>query len=190
MAHDIPTGGGNTLLERITHQEQALSQLMDRLGDLLVGYILMNDLREIKAISTVLKKHMRTVDATLDSLMYDLVVTKKAVASVLLDDFDLILGKEFMATNKIFPIPHLDGVMFTDERCPSFIPSGFVKTEFSAGPSSSGDRGKWGLDEFTDIMPAGLPKILPPQCVDNHHIGPVPGAILSTKAPCCMELVK
>ncbi|KAL3500934.1 hypothetical protein ACH5RR_040027 [Cinchona calisaya] len=262
MAHDIPTGVGNTLPERMTRQEQALSQLLDRLGDLPVGYILMNDLREIKAISTVLREHMRTVDASLDSLWHDLAVTKKVcllakvngidvlamvdigathsfvtgrevcrlklemkehmyrikdvnaeaqlvlgVASVeltlgqwygkcnlmavLLDDFDLILGKEFMATNRIFPIPHLDGVMIADERCPSFIPTIFVKTDSSVGPSSSGDRGKWdsqisaiqlenglieikadmfqelpdccmaGLDEFADIMPSGCLRCCP-----------------------------
>ncbi|KAL3534028.1 hypothetical protein ACH5RR_007549 [Cinchona calisaya] len=302
MAHDIPTGSGNTLSKRMTRLEQAFSQLMDRLGDLPVGYVLMNELHEIKAISAILREHMRTVDATLDSLRQDLVVTKKGVASgagteadgllyiqakvngkdvlamvdagathsfetgcevrrlklelkeheyrikavnsetqpmlgvasveltleqwcgkcnlmaVPLDDFNLILGKEFMATIKIFPIPHLDGVMIADERCSSFIHSVFVRT--NVGPSSSGDRGKrgsqilaiqlengltgikadvfqeWpdccvaGLEKFADIMPAGLPKMLPPQCVENHHIGPVPGAIPSAEAPYRMELNK
>ncbi|KAL3518411.1 hypothetical protein ACH5RR_021000 [Cinchona calisaya] len=68
MAHDIPTGSGNTLPEWMTRQEQAFSQLMDWLGDLPVGYVLMNDLREINAISAVLREHMRTVDATIDFL--------------------------------------------------------------------------------------------------------------------------
>ncbi|KAL3520061.1 hypothetical protein ACH5RR_018210 [Cinchona calisaya] len=68
MAHDILTGSGNTLLERMTCQEQIFSQLMERLSDLPTGYVLMKDLREIKAILAVLGEHMRTVDATLDSL--------------------------------------------------------------------------------------------------------------------------
>ncbi|KAL3500363.1 hypothetical protein ACH5RR_039456 [Cinchona calisaya] len=68
MAHAIPTGSGNTLPDRMTRQEQAFSQLMDRLGNLLAGYVLMNNLGKIKAISAVLRKHMRSVDATLDSL--------------------------------------------------------------------------------------------------------------------------
>ncbi|KAL3520592.1 hypothetical protein ACH5RR_018741 [Cinchona calisaya] len=190
MTHDIPTGSGNTLLKRMTRQEQAFSQLMDRLGDFLAGYVLMNDLREIKAISVVLREDMHTVDSALDSLRQDLSMTKKSVASsagteakvngmdvlamvdtgathsfvtrrevrwlklelmehgyhikavnseaqpvlgfasveltlglwggkcslmaVPLDDFDFILEKEFMATNKIFPIPHLDSVMIAD----------------------------------------------------------------------------
>ncbi|KAL3534812.1 hypothetical protein ACH5RR_003273 [Cinchona calisaya] len=59
MAHDIPTGSGNSILERMTRQEQAFSQLMERLGDLPAGYTLMADLREIKAISAVLREHMR-----------------------------------------------------------------------------------------------------------------------------------
>ncbi|KAL3520637.1 hypothetical protein ACH5RR_018786 [Cinchona calisaya] len=190
MAHDIPTGSGNSLPERMTRQEQAFSQLMTGLGDLPTGYVLMTDLREIKAISAVLRKHMRMVDATLDSLRQDLSVTKKVVASsplidvgiegtrvsfqgcklrsiavlgvasvelmlgpwsgkcslmaVLLDDFDLILGKEFMTTNKIFPVPHLDGITIADERCPTFIPSVFVNTNAIAGPSSRNDTDKLG----------------------------------------------
>ncbi|KAL3498151.1 hypothetical protein ACH5RR_040883 [Cinchona calisaya] len=65
----------------MTRQEQAFSQLMDRLGDLPDGYVSMNNLLEIKAISAVLREHMRTVDATLDSWRQDLSVTKKVVAS-------------------------------------------------------------------------------------------------------------
>ncbi|KAL3534247.1 hypothetical protein ACH5RR_002708 [Cinchona calisaya] len=178
MAHDIPTGSGNSIPERMTRQEQAFSQLMERLGDLPAGYVLMSYLREIKAISAVLREHMRTVDATLDSLRQDLSAKvngmdvlamvdtgathsfatglevrrlklelkehgyrikavnsearpvlgvalveltlgpwsgKCSLMAVPLDDFDLILGKEFMATNKIFPIPHLDGIMIANE---------------------------------------------------------------------------
>ncbi|KAL3499768.1 hypothetical protein ACH5RR_038861 [Cinchona calisaya] len=196
MAHDIPTGSGNSIPERMTRQEQPFSHLMERLGDLPAGYTLMADLSGIKAISAVLREHMRTVDATLDSLRQNLAakvngmdvlamvdtgttrsfVTRREVRSlklelkehgyrikavnseaqpvlgvasveltlgpwsgkcslmaVPLDDFDLILGKEFMATNKIFPIPHLDSIMIADERCPTFLPSVFVNTNAVAG---------------------------------------------------------
>ncbi|KAL3510357.1 hypothetical protein ACH5RR_029758 [Cinchona calisaya] len=61
---------------------------------------------------------------------------KYSLIAVPLDDFDLILGKEFMATNKIFPIPNLDGAMIADERCPTFKPSVFVNTNAIVGPSS------------------------------------------------------
>ncbi|KAL3530276.1 hypothetical protein ACH5RR_009598 [Cinchona calisaya] len=196
MAHDIPTGSDNTLPQRMTCQEQAFSQLMDWLDGLPVCYNLMTNLREIKAISVVLREHMRTVDATLDSLRQDLsakvndtdilamvdtgathsFVTgrevrrlklelkehgyrikavnseaqpvlgvalveltldpwsgKCSLMAVPLDDFDLILGKKFMATNKIFSIPHLDGVMIVNKMCPTFIPSIFVNTNAIAG---------------------------------------------------------
>ncbi|KAL3534859.1 hypothetical protein ACH5RR_003320 [Cinchona calisaya] len=196
MAHDIPTGSGNSIPKRMTCQGQAFSQLMERLGDLPAGYTLMADLREIKAISAVLREHMRTVDATLDSLRQDLALKvngmdvlamvdtrathsfvtgrevrrlklelkehgyrikalnseaqpvlgvaslemtlgpwsgKCSLMAVPLDDFDLILGKEFMATNKIFPIPHLYGIMIADERCPTFLPSVCVNANVVAG---------------------------------------------------------
>ncbi|KAL3507090.1 hypothetical protein ACH5RR_032472 [Cinchona calisaya] len=41
---------------------------------------------------------------------------KCKLMAVPLHDFDLILGKEFMATYKIFSIPHLDGVIIANER--------------------------------------------------------------------------
>ncbi|KAL3507798.1 hypothetical protein ACH5RR_033180 [Cinchona calisaya] len=80
MAHDIPTDSGNSLPERMTRQEQAFSQLMERLGELPAGYVLMADLHEIKAISTVLREHMRTVDATLDSLRQDFSTIRPVLA--------------------------------------------------------------------------------------------------------------
>ncbi|KAL3498715.1 hypothetical protein ACH5RR_041447 [Cinchona calisaya] len=43
--------------------------------------------------------------------------------AVTLDDFDLILKKELMTTNKIILVPHLNGVMVADERCPTFLPT-------------------------------------------------------------------
>ncbi|KAL3525192.1 hypothetical protein ACH5RR_013564 [Cinchona calisaya] len=85
MAHDIPTGSGNSIPKRMTRQEQAFSQLMERLGDLPAGYVLMADLREIKAISAVLREHMRTVDATLDSLRQDFFVTGREVRRLKLE---------------------------------------------------------------------------------------------------------
>ncbi|KAL3510298.1 hypothetical protein ACH5RR_029699 [Cinchona calisaya] len=268
MAHDIPTDNGNTLPKRMTRQEEAFSQLIDRLGDFPVGFALMNDLRVIKAISAILRDHRKVphpvngkdVLAMVDTGAIHSFVTGcevrqlklelkehryriKAINSkaqpvlgvasveltlgqwigkcnlmaVPLDDVNLILRKEFMATNKIFPIPHLDGMMIADKRCPSFIPSIFVNT--NVGPSSSGDRGKrgsqisaiqlengltgikadvfqeWpdrcvaGLEEFADIMPAELPKKLSPQRMDNHHIGPIPGAIPLAQAPYRIDCV-
>ncbi|KAL3537470.1 hypothetical protein ACH5RR_000836, partial [Cinchona calisaya] len=65
-----------------------------------------------------------------------------SLMAVPLGDFNLILGKDFMATDKIFPISHLDGVMIANERCPTFIPSVFVNTNASAGPLSRRKQAK------------------------------------------------
>ena len=39
-----------------------------------------------------------------------------------LDDFDLILGVEFFVQATAIAMPHLGGILITDELCPSFIP--------------------------------------------------------------------
>ncbi|KAL3504475.1 hypothetical protein ACH5RR_034316 [Cinchona calisaya] len=187
MAHDIPMGSGNSIPERMTRQEQAFSQLMERLGDLPAGYTLMADLhdgdapaptrinplmlvsaittekstrprdgllyvqakvngmdvlamvdtgathsfvteREVRRLKLELKEHGYRIKAVNSEAQPVLGVAsveltlgpwsgKCNLMAVPLDDFDLILGKEFMTTNKIFPIPHLDGIMIADESC-------------------------------------------------------------------------
>ena len=39
-----------------------------------------------------------------------------------LDDFDLILGIDFMRKNHVVPMPHLDGAMVMSEARPCFVP--------------------------------------------------------------------
>ena len=38
-----------------------------------------------------------------------------------MDDFDLILGKDFIVANRIYPISHLDSVMVDDGQSPGFV---------------------------------------------------------------------
>lgn len=38
-----------------------------------------------------------------------------------LDDFNLLLGIDFMRKFKVAPIPHLDGLMFMGEKDPGFV---------------------------------------------------------------------
>lgn len=54
--------------------------------------------------------------------------------AVAMDDFELIIGKQFMQANKIFPIPHLNGIMIVDARCPTFV------SAFGAGGQSSANN--------------------------------------------------
>ncbi|KAG6503122.1 hypothetical protein ZIOFF_035412 [Zingiber officinale] len=38
-----------------------------------------------------------------------------------LDDFDIILGNEFLVTAHVAVMPHLGGLLIADENCPSFV---------------------------------------------------------------------
>ena len=49
-------------------------------------------------------------------------IGKADMLVIRLDDFDLILGIEFMRKNQIVPIPHLDGAMVMQESSPCFVP--------------------------------------------------------------------
>ena len=40
-----------------------------------------------------------------------------------IDDFDLMINKDFVVENMIYPIPHLDGFMVDDGLCPDFVPA-------------------------------------------------------------------
>ncbi|KAL3523186.1 hypothetical protein ACH5RR_016020 [Cinchona calisaya] len=151
-------------------QEHALSDLIDRLGELPVGYNILQDLQELMASFSTLKDHVNAMSGLakvngidviamvgtsathsfmsgqdVQRLNLDLkkndyrikVMNSEAhpilvlatveltlgpwvgrcnLMPVPLDDFDLILRKKFIATNKIFSVPHLNGVMVADER--------------------------------------------------------------------------
>ena len=112
-----------------------------------------------------------------------------------LDDFDLILGIEFLVKAKAFVTPHLRGMMIGDEQTPYFVSTIKKKKELDL---QSGKQFKAGLkkreqtyvaalieikhdqiievpdvvaavlEEFSDVMPPKLLKKLPPcHAVDN-----------------------
>ncbi|KAL3518578.1 hypothetical protein ACH5RR_021167 [Cinchona calisaya] len=107
------TVSGNTLSKRMDYQEHAFSDLINRLGDLSAGYNMLLDLRELKAQPV---PGLAMMELTLGPWS-----EQCNLMAVPLDDFDLILAKEIMATNKIFSVPHLNSVMVADEKCPTFI---------------------------------------------------------------------
>lgn len=45
-----------------------------------------------------------------------------SLMAIPLDDFDIILGNEFLVAAKVTVMPHLGGLMIHDENCPSFVP--------------------------------------------------------------------
>lgn len=135
--------------------------------------------------------------------------------AVPLDDFDIILGNEFLVAAHVAVMPHLGGLLIADEPCPSFVQD--VYDVSKSRDKKSGllsamqiERGlKHGectylaalveikpnifqevpdavaelLDEFFDVMPSELPKVLPPMRAMNHKIELEPGAIVPEKAP-------
>jgi hypothetical protein len=47
---------------------------------------------------------------------------KQDLLVVMLDDFDVILGLDFLKKAKIALMPHLDRILLANEVCPCFIP--------------------------------------------------------------------
>ncbi|TXG51266.1 hypothetical protein EZV62_023790 [Acer yangbiense] len=79
-----------------------------------------------------------------------------------LDDFDLILGVEFFVNAKAMLLPYLQGILIGDEESLCFIkPDVMVEVPDEVGAV---------LDEFSDVMPAELPRELPLRRTTNHWI--------------------
>ncbi|KAL3528094.1 hypothetical protein ACH5RR_012750 [Cinchona calisaya] len=61
-------GSGNTLSKMMDRQEHAFLDMIDRLGELPVGYNMLQDLRELNVSFTVLKSHV-TITSGLKNAM-------------------------------------------------------------------------------------------------------------------------
>ena len=131
-----------------------------------------------------------------------------------LDDFDLILGVDFLLRAKVALIPHLGGLMVLEEKQPCFVQALRAKDGgkgqlemLSAIQLKKGlKRGQETyvaalieikerqsmevpdsvvsiLKEFKDVMPAELPKELPPRRPIDHKIELMPGTKALAQAP-------
>ncbi|XP_020101642.1 uncharacterized protein LOC109719402 [Ananas comosus] len=130
-----------------------------------------------------------------------------------IDDFQVILGMDFLASSKAVPMPHLGALSIMDEAAPCMVLASQEKTvstqTLSALQLRRGvNRGEMtylaairevsdeGLDEeglpaeigavladFQDVMPKELPKQLPPRREVDHAIELEPGAKPPAKAP-------
>ncbi|RVW70978.1 putative disease resistance RPP13-like protein 1 [Vitis vinifera] len=92
-----------------------------------------------------------------------------------LDDFDLILGVDFLLRANVALIPHLGGLMVLEEKQPCFAKALRVKDgaliEIKEGQYVEvPDLVVKILIEFRDVMPAELPKELPPRRPIDHNI--------------------
>ena len=131
-----------------------------------------------------------------------------------LDDFDLILGLDFLLRDKVALIPHLGGLMVLEEKQPCFVEALRANDGGKGQPEMlSAIQLKKGLKkgqetyvaalieinerqsvdvldsvvkilkEFRDVMPAELPKELPPQRPIDHKIELLPGTKAPAQAP-------
>ncbi|RVX03852.1 Transposon Tf2-2 polyprotein [Vitis vinifera] len=131
-----------------------------------------------------------------------------------LDDFDLILGVDFLLRAKVALIPHLGGLMVLEEKQPCFVQALRAKDGGKGQPEMlSAIQLKKGLKrgqetyvaalieikegqtmevpdsvvkilkEFSDVMPAELPKELPPRRPIDHKIELLPGTKAPAQAP-------
>jgi len=119
--------------------------------------------------------------------------------AVNLDDFEVILGDEFIKKGKVVVMPHLGGILIGDEDSPYFVKAAPTNKK-ETGPFLSTMQVKKGfqkgipifvtvlveikpgqtvdiprevvsaLEEFQDIMPPELPKQLAPQRAMDHAI--------------------
>ena len=131
-----------------------------------------------------------------------------------LDDFNLILGVDFLLRAKVALIPHLGGLVVLEEKQPCFVkalrandgakgqPEMFSAIQLKKGLKKG--QGTYVaalieikegqsvevpdsmvkiLKEFRDVMPAELPKELPPRRPIDHKIELLPGTKAHAQAP-------
>lgn len=138
---------------------------------------------------------------------------KVTLLAVPLDDFDLILGMDFLRKAKASVMPHLGGVMIGEESNPCFVKGVFDRDLGKKGEGMlSAIQVEAGLKhgevtylaalveekpdqleipdvvvptlkEFEDVMPPELPKKLPPRRDVDHKIELEPGARAPSQAP-------
>ena len=53
-------------------------------------------------------------------------VEERSKAFVPLDDFDVILGVDFLIPAKVSVMPHLGGILICDEKSPAFVSGVFI----------------------------------------------------------------
>ncbi|XP_034674441.1 uncharacterized protein LOC117905666 [Vitis riparia] len=137
-----------------------------------------------------------------------------SLLSVPLDDFDLIIGVDFLLRAKVALIPHLGGLVMLEDKQPCFVkalrmkdggkgqPEMFSTIQLKKGLKKGQETYVAALIEikegqsmevpdsvvrilkkFRDVMPAELPKELPPRRPIDHKIELLPGTKASTQAP-------
>ncbi|XP_020080336.1 uncharacterized protein LOC109704005 [Ananas comosus] len=102
-----------------------------------------------------------------------------------IDDFQVILGMDFLASSNAVPMPHLGALSIMDEEAPC-MPS--AVSDKGLGEEGLPAEIKVVLVDFQDVMPKELPKQLPPRREVDHAIELEPGAKPPAKARYRMAL--
>ncbi|XP_070041280.1 uncharacterized protein [Nicotiana tomentosiformis] len=100
-----------------------------------------------------------------------------------LDDFNVLLGIDFLKKNKVAPIPYLDGRLQKDEK--TYLAALVeVKPDVHIEvPDCVADF----LKKFKPVMPPELPRDLPLRREIDHRIELIPGSLLPARPPYCMS---
>ncbi|KAE8673495.1 Detected protein of unknown function [Hibiscus syriacus] len=99
----------------------------------------------------------------------------KAIKVIPLDDFDFVLGLSFLDRINAFPVPFVDCLCILDPKQQCIIPPATTK--------KVPDVVSHMLAEFQDVIPAELPKKLPPKREVDHKIELVPNVEPPARAP-------
>ncbi|KAL0358223.1 UNVERIFIED_CONTAM: Transposon Ty3-G Gag-Pol polyprotein [Sesamum calycinum] len=101
--------------------------------------------------------------------------------AVPLDDFDVILGMDFLQLANTMVIPYLNGLFIADQNSTCFVQGTYLQD--SVRLAEKKDSLMSAMQEFKDVFPPELPKKLPPRRAINHAIELEPDARPPAQAP-------
>ncbi|XP_039033835.1 uncharacterized protein LOC120169792 [Hibiscus syriacus] len=117
---------------------------------------------------------------------------RETIKVIPLDDFDFVLGLSFLERINAFPVPFPDCLCILDQKQQCIVPEVckeepiflvVLVCDELATTKDVPDVVSHVLAEFKDVMPAELPKKLPPKREVDHKIELVPNAEPLARAP-------
>ncbi|PKI67971.1 hypothetical protein CRG98_011567 [Punica granatum] len=104
---------------------------------------------------------------------------KETIEIIPLDDYDFIIGMDFLDRTDALLVPFADCICVLDVKCQCVV---LVDEDVASRDDVPAEVAQV-LDSFKDVMPTELPKKLPPNRKVDHRIELVPDAKLPTMAP-------
>ncbi|KAL0293827.1 UNVERIFIED_CONTAM: Retrovirus-related Pol polyprotein from transposon [Sesamum radiatum] len=143
-----------------------------------LGLVLEKGVRRVKAINSAAQPIAGVAKSVL--IKVGPFEGKTNLSIVVMDDFKLILGLDFLRDTHTVVLPHVDSLMMMGAK-PCVIPTLAGQTEKASGPIPGVIKKL--LKEFEDVMPDELPRKLPPKRAVDHEIELVPGTKSPARAP-------